>query len=147
MGARTMTDEFVEQALPRERGAAAIARRLLERQLSDLNGQPALDEIKLVATELIDNAYRHGQGEIRLRLQRRGDRVRVEVIDEGRGAAIKIREDGPELGGWGLKLVDGIASGWGAFEGTTHVWAEISVPERDSPGGSARLVGSSSDAT
>lgn len=55
-------------------------------------------------------------------------RVRVEVVDEGQGAAIKIREDGPELGGWGLRLVDLLTVSWGAYEGTTHVWADIETP-------------------
>jgi hypothetical protein len=46
-------------------------------------------------------------------------------MDDGEGAAVQIREEGPELGGWGLKLVDKLALTWGAFEGTTHVWADL----------------------
>jgi two-component sensor histidine kinase len=68
----------------------------------------------------------HGRGEIRLTLQSRLGRLRVGVVDEGNGAAVKIRERTPDsVGGFGLKLVDQLASAWGAHDGTTHVWADL----------------------
>jgi anti-sigma regulatory factor (Ser/Thr protein kinase) len=112
--------------LPRSRTCGAIARRVVEERLTPrLNGQ-ALDDAKLVVSELVDNAYLHGRGKIRLMIEPRSDRLRIEVIDEGNGAAIKIRERAPEeLGGLGLRLVDQLSTAWGAYEGTTHVWAEL----------------------
>lgn len=97
----------------------------MEDNLSKNVPQPALYDIKLVVSELVDNAFLHGCGQIMLRAAPIDDRIRIEVIDEGQGAAIKIREDGPELGGWGLRVVDGVAAAWGAYEGTTHVWADV----------------------
>jgi anti-sigma regulatory factor (Ser/Thr protein kinase) len=118
----------IETRLARRRDCSAVARRLLEEQLSDRVSAPAMDDIKLVASELVGNAFLHGEGEIRLQIDWREDRVRLEVTDEGQGQAVKIREQ-PALGtgGFGLPLVEQLSSAWGAFEGTTHVWAEIST--------------------
>ena len=115
--------------IPRDRTCAAVARQWLERELPTGLERRVLDDLKLLATELVVNAFIHGRGRIELQLRAFPNRVRVEVIDEGKGAAIQIREDGPELGGWGLKLVDKLSAAWGAYEGTTHVWADVSVLE------------------
>ncbi|HET8979917.1 MAG TPA: ATP-binding protein [Solirubrobacteraceae bacterium] len=119
-----------EIELPRDRTCAVRARRWLEATAGSHVPSEALDDAKLVATELVENALIHGAGKIWLRLDIAGDRLRLEVTDEGQGAAIKIREQGPELGGWGLVLVDRLATRWGAFEGTTHVWAELPAGPR-----------------
>jgi anti-sigma regulatory factor (Ser/Thr protein kinase) len=116
----------IDVRLPRSRQCAAIARRLVEEHLGGNSPQDRLDDVKLVVSELVDNAYLHGRGQLRLVLRPTGRFVRIEVIDEGRGAAIKIRERAAdEAGGFGLKLVEQLSSAWGAYEGTTHVWAEV----------------------
>jgi anti-sigma regulatory factor (Ser/Thr protein kinase) len=80
----------------------------------------------LVSSELVSNAYKHGDGKIELRLRLLGDRLRVEVIDEGRDQVPEVRpEPGDETGGWGLQIVQRVALQWGVFEGTTHVWADL----------------------
>jgi anti-sigma regulatory factor (Ser/Thr protein kinase) len=118
----------LQMRLPRSRGCAAVARRFVEQELGEALSRAALDDARLVVSELVDNAYVHGRGEISLRLTSHAERVRVEVADEGRGAALKIRERGPEdLGGNGLRLVEAISTAWGAYEGTTHVWADLPV--------------------
>jgi anti-sigma regulatory factor (Ser/Thr protein kinase) len=114
--------------LPRDRSCAALARRFLEQQLAAELSPRALNDAKLVASELVDNAYLHGRGLIELVLDRRQDRVRVEVIDQGQGAAVKIRRRAArDLGGHGLRLVQQLSCAWGAHQGTTHVWAELPV--------------------
>ncbi len=115
----------VEAGLPRSRDCAALARRLVEEHLGPRASTAALDDVKLVVSELVDNAYLHGEGEIRLRLEQEGRFARLEVIDEGQDAAIEIRETQPEEGGFGLKLVEQLSEAWGAYEGTTHVWADV----------------------
>jgi len=35
-----------------------------------------------------------------------------------------------QVGGWGLEIVEDVASRWGVHEGTTHVWFEL---ERSGP--------------
>jgi anti-sigma regulatory factor (Ser/Thr protein kinase) len=84
-----------------------------------------LDDLKLVATELVGNAYLHGEGRIWLKLDRHPEGIRIEVIDQGEGAAVKVRSPRTIERGNGLKIVDRLASAWGAHEGTTHVWAEL----------------------
>ena len=120
-----------EVELPRDRSCGSRARRWLEQQLPGGIGETTLDDLKLVTTELVENALIHGRGRIVLRLEARRDAVRVEVTDEGKDAAIAIRTRGVEIGGWGLVLVDRLAKRWGAFEGTTHVWAELPVVAED----------------
>lgn len=80
---------------------------------------------RLVVSELVTNAYLHGEGRIELRAALEDGRLRVEVVDEGTGNVPEIREAADESGGFGLRLVDQLSSRWGAFEGTTHVWADL----------------------
>ncbi len=112
--------------LPRGHDAAALARRFLEEHYADRVGEVAFTNALLVLSELVTNALLHGEGRIFLCVSAEPDRLRIEVVDEGTGKAPTIREqpDG-HPGGWGLRIVDSVASRWGAFEGTTHVWAEI----------------------
>jgi anti-sigma regulatory factor (Ser/Thr protein kinase) len=105
----------------------AIARRLVEQQYEGALDTPTLEDLKLIVSELVDNAYVHGSGQIRLRLQRKPQCVRVEVMDEGEDAAVKIRKLGVRGGGHGLRLVDHLCATWGSFAGSTHVWCELAL--------------------
>jgi anti-sigma regulatory factor (Ser/Thr protein kinase) len=116
--------------LPRESDCAARGRRWIEEQTEDHLNEATLNNVKLVATELLNNAYLHGRGRIELVMGRQDDRIRVEVIDDGQNAALKIRKNGSaERSGWGLRIVDRLSMSWGAHEGTTHVWAELAISE------------------
>ena len=87
-----------------------------------------LERTKLLVSELVTNAVLHGEGEIRVRADVNQDRLLVEVIDEGAGFEHEIRaHDFDAVGGWGLTIVDSVASRWGVHEGTTHVWADIAL--------------------
>lgn len=101
------------------------ARAWLEQLFAGRVAPDRLDDMRLVVSELVTNAFVHGRGAIELRVAHDEARARIEVVDEGEDAAIRIREHGTEIGGWGLQLVEDLSSGWGAFEGTTHVWAEL----------------------
>jgi anti-sigma regulatory factor (Ser/Thr protein kinase) len=111
--------------LPRQPICAALARRVAEREYGGVLERRALDDLKLVVSELVDNAYVHGTGTIRLVLARHDERIRVEVMDEGRDAVIAIKALAGRAGGHGLRLVDHLTERWGAFAGSTHVWAEV----------------------
>jgi anti-sigma regulatory factor (Ser/Thr protein kinase) len=119
--------EPIEAELPRERICTALARRLVEEHYQGELGAPALQDLKLVVSELVDNAYVHGRGRIRLRLQQQPRCLRVEVMDEGQNAAVKIRKLGVRGGGHGLRLVDHLCAAWGSFAGSTHVWCEMAL--------------------
>jgi anti-sigma regulatory factor (Ser/Thr protein kinase) len=109
--------------------APAAARHAVSRDLAEVADTEALSSLKLVVSELVTNSVVHGPGKpIRLSLEVDEDgRVRGEVEDEGDGV-IEIREaaDGP--GGRGLRIVEALTSRWGVYEGSTHVWFELSTP-------------------
>lgn len=113
--------------LPRVRDAGRHARVFVEQRLRGRVADRVVDDAKLVATELVNNAVVHGEGRITLRTGLSGDAVRVEVIDEGAGSAPAIRADAQRdaPGGRGLRIVETLSARWGTFEGTTHVWADI----------------------
>lgn len=102
-----------------------MARRIVEENYAGRLERHKLDDVKLIASELVDNAYVHGQGRIGLKLQLGERQLRVEVTDEGQNASIEIRRAGARNGGHGLRLVDLLCSDWGAYEDSTHVWADL----------------------
>jgi anti-sigma regulatory factor (Ser/Thr protein kinase) len=115
----------VQIELPRHRSCGATARRVVEEYAGEELKRDELEDLKLVVSELVGNAYLHGEGRIWLKLNRREHRIRVEVIDQGEGATVRVRPRRTVEHGHGLKIVDRLASAWGAHEGTTHVWAEL----------------------
>jgi anti-sigma regulatory factor (Ser/Thr protein kinase) len=123
--------EFAAQArlkLPRDPRSPKAARRFVDRCLRRRVSEKAVEAALLVSSELVTNAYVHGDGEIELRVGVGDDRVRIEVIDKGSRQAPAVRERAADqLGGWGLQIVDQVALRWGVFEGTTHVWADLAV--------------------
>jgi anti-sigma regulatory factor (Ser/Thr protein kinase) len=84
------------------------------------------DDVRLLTTELVTNALVHGRGRIKVLGQLDEHRLMIEVIDEGEGFERFVRErDFDDVGGFGLKAVEAIASRWGIHEGTSHVWFEL----------------------
>jgi len=119
--------ELARTALPRDPSCAARARSLVRSELGGRVGDEALERMTLAASELVTNAWKHGEGSIELRIDLAEDRVRIEVIDEGTGAGPAIRADTGDDGGWGLRIVEDLALRWGCLEGATHVWAEFAL--------------------
>lgn len=84
----------------------------------------------LLASELATNALVHGDGQITLRARLGQDHLLVELTDEGSGfERVLRRNDFWRIGGWGLGIVDDVASRWGVHEGT-HVWFELDTHGR-----------------
>lgn len=117
--------ETIRTTLARSPSCGAEARRLLESSFARRLPETALYDARTVLSELVNNAYIHGQGQIEVVLQLHEGRLRVEVIDEGQGAALEVRHEAKTGDGYGLRLVQALARAWGAHEGTTHVWAEL----------------------
>jgi anti-sigma regulatory factor (Ser/Thr protein kinase) len=110
------------EAIPAARNALDGLSGLLERTV--------YEDLRLLVTEVVTNGVRHGseRGPVGVSVVVADDKVRVEVSDAGRGfsppEAPMPRNDG--TGGWGLQLVDRVATSWGvAVEGTTCVWFEL----------------------
>lgn len=125
----------LERRLPVAPEAASEARRLVDGLDPPL--PPDLsDNLRLLISEVVTNAVRHGpngsDNRIRVRLDATDERVRVDVLDAGEGFEHHGRGAADLQGGWGLFLVEQLSSRWGVeVEPTTHVWFEIDVSERD----------------
>jgi anti-sigma regulatory factor (Ser/Thr protein kinase) len=123
--------QSLEVELPRDRGASRVARQLLAERFGSSLSAEELDTVWLLASELVNNAVLHGQGQITMKAQADGRQVRVDVIDDGTGFERHVRHMGFDaLGGHGLQIVEAASSRWGISEGTTHVWFEL---ERHGP--------------
>ncbi|MGV9691806.1 SpoIIE family protein phosphatase [Streptomyces sp. NPDC003444] len=116
--------------LPREPRSVGRARELARAQLAAWDLEPLVDTVELLVSELVTNALRYGEGEIRLRLLR--DRTLVcEVWDAGLVQPRRRRAKDTDEGGRGLQLVGLLSSSWGSRRtprGKT-VWFELALPE------------------
>ena len=121
----------LEATLPVGPAAPATARAALTRWLSGHVPVEVLEDARLLASELITNSLGHAEiseeASIRLAVQLRGGALRVEVRDPGTSGAVAPREpDRVRGGGFGLHLVDQLATRWGVNRtGGTHVWFEV----------------------
>lgn len=128
-----MVPDLLTIELPREVEAPSAARRAVT-QFEEVVGPDRIDDLRLLTSELVTNAVKYGgEGSLALRMARNEGRLRVEVVDQGSGFAAqqtadsRDREDLDRVGGWGLPIVEKLASDWGSFEGSTHVWFEFDL--------------------
>lgn len=125
-----MMDAF-ELSLAPAPAAATRARTEVTLRLAALLGSRLLEDVRLLVTELITNALRHGElnpgDRVSVKASVDEGAVRIEVSDPGRDGEVAAREPGPRGGGYGLYLVDQLAQRWGVdhSHGTT-VWCELS---------------------
>jgi len=120
------------EAVPQARGALDA--------LSGTASVAAIEDARLLVSELITNSIRHGdltsEQAIRFRVDVAGERLRVEVRDTGRGFVLPPRtSESADDSGWGLYLVSKIAERWGmSSDGGTTVWFEIPLDRGRDPG-------------
>ncbi|MEU5995511.1 ATP-binding protein [Spirillospora sp. NPDC047418] len=93
---------------------------------------------RLVVCELVTNAWRHGEGQIILRVFRdvrdvrdvREDLAVIEVWDQGDGLPVVGPEDFEATSGRGLLLMSQVVDDWGTrpiAEGGKIVWARCAL--------------------
>jgi anti-sigma regulatory factor (Ser/Thr protein kinase) len=87
---------------------------------------------RLVVCELVTNAWRHGEGQIIVRVFRdvRPDVAVIEVWDQGDGLPVIGPEDFEATSGRGLLLVSQLVHDWGTrpiAEGGKIVWAKCTL--------------------
>ncbi|MFD3315016.1 SpoIIE family protein phosphatase [Streptomyces sp. NPDC058694] len=115
--------------LPREPRSVGRAREYARGQLVSWGLEPLVDTAELLVSELVTNALRYGEGEIRLRLLL--DRTLVcEVWDAGLVQPRRRRARDTDEGGRGLQLVGLLSAAWGSRRtprGKT-VWFELPLP-------------------
>ncbi|WP_438490445.1 SpoIIE family protein phosphatase [Streptomyces sp. S186] len=123
-------DAVGDWSLAPEPRSVARARELARDQLTDWGLQALVDTTELLVSELVTNALRHGQGEIRLRLLL--DRTLVcEVWDADLAQPRRRRARDTDEGGRGLQLVGLLSERWGSRRtprGKT-VWFELTLPD------------------
>jgi anti-sigma regulatory factor (Ser/Thr protein kinase) len=113
----------------------ALARHELEGWLPEALAESVRDELRLLVSELVTNSIRHVSDsahpvELAVRIGARA--IRVEVRDGGPGFVPGRPEPRGADGGFGLFLVERLASRWGVdTRGGTRVWFELDL----TPGG------------
>ncbi|MFM9372013.1 SpoIIE family protein phosphatase [Streptomyces sp. Da 82-17] len=116
--------------LPREPRSVGRAREYARAQLLAWDLEPLVDTTELLVSELVTNALRYGEGDIRLRLLL--DRTLVcEVWDAGLVQPRRRRARDTDEGGRGLQLVGLLSASWGSRRtprGKT-VWFELPLPD------------------
>ncbi|MFF3324661.1 SpoIIE family protein phosphatase [Streptomyces sp. NPDC002889] len=126
-------DAVGDWQLPREPRSVGRARELARAQLLTWGLEALVDTVELLVSELVTNALRYGEGEIRLRLLR--DRTLVcEVWDAGLVQPRRRRARETDEGGRGLQLVGLLSAAWGSRRtprGKT-VWFELALPDEGS---------------
>jgi|SRR5581483_1681318 len=107
----------------------AQARGIVSAELARRVPPECLEDVKLLVSELVSNGVRHGGARepITLDLRVNGG-VRCAVTDHGPGPAADELLTQSRQSGWGLKLVERLASSWGVVRsrGVTQVWFETS---------------------
>jgi anti-sigma regulatory factor (Ser/Thr protein kinase) len=121
----------VRMPLRQDTDAPYAARHALTPLLDEL-GHARYRVCQLLVSELVANVVRHtpeahslAAADMRVRLY--GDRVRVEVRDDGPGFRPRPRADDQDAeSGWGLHLVEQLSDDWGVEPGVQNcVWFEL----------------------
>lgn len=99
----------------------AQVRRALRSFLREWNRDAFLDDLELLASEVVTNALIHAQSDVDVRLREYPDRIRMEVRDSDPHPPVPVvilNTDEDELrqaeSGRGLLIVEAVASAWGS---------------------------------
>jgi anti-sigma regulatory factor (Ser/Thr protein kinase) len=123
---------LIERTLDPGPRAAGAARRALDPLEGSLE-PTMLDNLRLMASELVTNSFRHlgraaARAPIHLAVEITPSLVRLEVRDAGAGfdPADVPTPTTNSTSGWGLILVDAVSDRWGVHRDPgTVVWAEV----------------------
>ena len=127
-----MTQRFIAHFLS-DLETPTLARRQLDRWLPASVGEHDRGALRLLVSELVTNCVRHGASDgdtaVELALRVAPSSIRVEVHDGGTGfePPAKPQPRGAD-GGYGLFLVERMASRWGVdTRDGTRVWFELDL--------------------
>jgi anti-sigma regulatory factor (Ser/Thr protein kinase) len=118
----------IRRELAADVASPAQARTVVRDMLRVWDSHREVEIAELLTSELVTNAVRHAATEILLRVEVEERTIRVEVKDEST-AMPRVRDD-VGVGGYGLRIVDELASRWGIErlpnDGKT-VWFELDL--------------------
>jgi anti-sigma regulatory factor (Ser/Thr protein kinase) len=131
-GTRSASDSWcLELELHRNLRAPSLARAALARRCEnlDLDGS-VFQSLILLVSEVVSNAVRHSPGPrespIELVAASTGETIRITVTDAGRGFTPRPRDPTGTSDGYGLYLLEKVATSWGVdSDGDTKVWFEL----------------------
>ena len=128
----------IRHELPASPSAGALARQILDGWLTDLVGDDTANAARLAASELVENAVRHGllQSDDTIELVgiATDEKVRIEVEQPTSAQAHLVApgEREPFEGGFGLRIVEELSSAWGVrAEAPGAVWFEVDRDDRE----------------
>jgi anti-sigma regulatory factor (Ser/Thr protein kinase) len=123
---------LAEIALPPCPRAPGAARVVVDHCLRGLVTQRVLHDAELLVSELVTNSLDHGElgagDSVLVSIYLATDRLRLEIQNPGVAGVVAASREGRESGqgGFGLDLVDLLASRWGVIRNTnTSVWFEM----------------------
>lgn len=93
--------------------AVSRARRTVHDTLAVWGLDELVDDMVLVASELVTNALQHAAGPIVMVLQQRDETVFVEVADVSPALPVRRPESADNESGRGLALVEALSDDWG----------------------------------
>ncbi len=134
-GAATATVRTKSRMFPAAPEQASEARRYLREVLAD---RVSADDAVLCLSELFSNSLLHSRsressGTITVRVRETGERIRVEVDDQG--GTWRICPEDDDEHGRGLGIVKDLAAAWGTEDTATGrtVWFEMICPRQSEP--------------
>lgn len=107
--------------------SAGMARHFVDRTLKEWGLEPAVDVVTLLVSELVTNAVLHAGSELEVSVQLRGDRIRVDVVDNEPDSVKRRIADQDAQSGRGMDMVEMLAVAWGTDirPGGKSVWFEV----------------------
>jgi anti-sigma regulatory factor (Ser/Thr protein kinase) len=121
----------LELELERSLHAPAFARAALARRCEPLELEASVfQSLILLVSEVVSNAVRHSSGPrespIELLATFSDETIRVTVTDAGNGFTPRPRDPSGTDDGYGLYLLEKVATSWGVdSHGDTKVWFEL----------------------
>ena len=114
LDAPTSPTEVAEVRVPDRPDSVCAARVFLTRLLDGWGvDEHAIADASLLATELMTNAVRHGQGKVELCVEASDGHLHVAVHDDGTEAPVVTHAGPASPGGRGMWIVQSIANDWG----------------------------------
>jgi anti-sigma regulatory factor (Ser/Thr protein kinase) len=118
--------------LPADVTAPALARREVRNAMLAFGlCEAQLDDVLLAASELVTNAFEHGERAERVELEYRGGRLTLRVYDVSRKLP-ELRAPLPaKARSRGLVLIETLSEAWGfeRHDRGKYVWAVFRIPE------------------